>query len=59
MLETFEEGEFLFADKIKFRRYYGPCSTSSDAGMYAYFTEISDVTAEHKHASIAMVHGFA
>lgn len=44
MLETFEEGEFLLADKIKFRRYYAPCSTATDPEMFAFCTEISDVT---------------
>jgi hypothetical protein len=44
VLESFEEGEFLLAERIKFRRYYAPCPTSPDPTMYAYCTEISDVT---------------
>lgn len=59
VLELFEEGEFLFADRIKVRRYYAPCTTSSDSEMYCYLTELSDVTVSQKHASLAMIHGFA
>ena len=59
VLETFEEGDFVFADRIKFRRFYAPCTTSKDEAMYAFLTEISDVTILDKHASLAMVHGFA
>ena len=58
-LENFEEGEFVLADKIKFRRYYAPCPTATDPGMYTFCTEVSDVTQQQKHASLAMVHGFA
>ena len=59
VLETFEEGEFVLAEKIKFRRYYAACPTSSEPDMYTFCTEISDVTQQQKHASLAMVHGFA
>jgi alpha-beta hydrolase superfamily lysophospholipase len=59
VLELFEEGEFILADKIKIRRYYSNCPTSPDPDMYCFLTEISDVTIQQKHASLAMVHGFA
>jgi len=33
VLEAFEEGEFVLADRIKFRRYYAPCTTAEDPDM--------------------------
>ena len=59
VLESFEEGEFLLAERVKFRRYYTQCSTAADPELYAFCTEVQDVSVQTKHASIAMVHGFA
>ena len=57
-LETFEEGEFTLAGKLRFRRYYATNTTYTD-GMYTYLTEIVDSTVLKYKGSIAMVHGAA
>ena len=57
-LETFEEGEFTLANKLRFRRYYVTNTTYTD-GMYTYLTEVVDSTAVKYKGSIAMVHGAA
>ena len=57
-LETFEEGEFTLANKLRFRRYYVTNTTYTD-GMYTYLTEVVDSTALKYKGSIAMVHGAA
>ena len=43
VLETFDEGEFTLANRLRFRRYYVNNTTVGD-GMYTYCTEIVDVT---------------
>ena len=57
-LESFDEGEFTLANRLRFRRYYVTNSTCCD-GMYTYCTEIVDMTALKYKGSIGMAHGAA
>ena len=58
VLETFDEGEFTLANRLRFRRYYVNNTTCSD-GMYTYCTEIVDITSVKYKGSIGMAHGAA
>ena len=40
VLETFDEGEFVFASRIKFKRSY--VTDSKDRTMYTHYTQIYD-----------------
>ena len=42
VLETFEEGEFVFAQKLKFVRKY--VTDPTNATMFTHHTEIKDQT---------------
>ena len=59
VLETFEEGEFIFARKLKFVRKYLHCT--EDSVMYSHYSEISDHTLSQEQfkGSIAIFHGFS
>ena len=59
-LENMEEGEIIVAKRIKMRRYYADCKTSSENGLYAFMTEMSDLEqVDNYKGSIAIVHGMA
>ena len=57
VLDTFDEGEFEFADVIDVKRYYASCKTHPDPTMFAFVTKISHKT--ERRGAIAMIHGFA
>ncbi len=59
VLESFDEGEFVLANRIHIKRSYVSAKTQADPAMYDYVTRVHDVTIEKKRASIAFVHGFA
>jgi hypothetical protein len=59
VLESFDEGEFVLANRINIKRSYVSAKTQSDPASYDYVTRIHDVTIEKKRASIALIHGFA
>jgi hypothetical protein len=59
LLETFCEGEFTFAQRLKFKRYYKPQTTGTDPPLNVFLTEIVDVTQTNHKGSICVVHGFA
>lgn len=59
MLESFDEGEFVLANRISIKRGYVSAKTQTDTTSYDYVTKVHDVTIEKKRASIAMIHGFA
>ena len=58
VLEKFEEGEFIFAKKLKFIRKYLHCT--EDPVMYSLYSEIYDHTlsSEQLKGSVAIFHGF-
>ena len=58
-LETFDEGEFTFANRIHVLRKYVSPKTQTDTTLYDYTTKIHDITIEKKRGSIAIIHGFA
>ena len=59
VLETFDEGEFVFASKLKFVRKY--VNDTKDATMFTYHTEICDQTLQESEyrGQIGIFHGFA
>ena len=59
VLQTFDEGEFVFANRLRIRRYYVDSTTCGDQGMYTYCTEIIDITKNQHKGSIGIAHGAA
>ena len=57
VLESFEEGEFILAKKIKFVRKYVHCT--KDSAMYTHVSEIFDHTLTEYKGSVGMLHGFS
>ena len=57
VLESFDEGEFVFASKIKFIRKY--VSDPRDPTMYTHYTQIFDCTIPDYRGQIGIFHGFA
>ena len=53
VLESANEGEFLLANKLRFRRYY----VNNRDGMFTFCTEIVNVEHVKFQGSIGMVHG--
>jgi uncharacterized membrane protein len=40
VLENFDNGEFIFAGRLKIKRYYNPSKTHSDPTYYTFHTKI-------------------
>jgi hypothetical protein len=59
VLEHFDNGEFIFAGRLKFKRYYNASKTHSDPTYYDFISNVSDVTKKEKKASVVLIHGFA
>jgi len=59
VLESFDEGEFVLANRIGIKRSYVSAKTQSDTTSYDFVTRVHDVTVEKKRGSIALIHGFA
>jgi hypothetical protein len=59
VIESFDEGEFVLANRINIKRSYVSAKTQSDPASYDYVTRVHDVTIEQKRGSIALIHGFA
>ena len=57
VLETFDEGEFVLAERLKFIRGY--VNDTKDQTMFTHHTKIFDVTLSQYRGSIGMFHGFA
>ena len=58
MLETFDEGEFLFANKVLFSRKYLTGAPNKDPTFFTHMTEIR-LQAEQPKATICCFHGIA
>jgi len=58
-LESFDEGEFTFAGRIKINRWHTLSSTHPDPTFHDFVTKIEDVTITNKRGSVCVVHGFA
>lgn len=59
VIESFDEGEFVLANRISIKRGYVSAKTQADTTSYDYVTRVHDVTIDKKRGSIAMIHGFA
>lgn len=58
VLETFAEGEFVLAQKLKFVRKY--VVDTKDSTNYSHYTQISNIAIGSEHrGQIGMFHGFA
>jgi hypothetical protein len=58
-IESFDEGEFTLAGRIKVTRKHTLSITSPDPSFHDYVTKIEDVTITNKRGSVCVVHGFA
>jgi hypothetical protein len=57
LLETLEDGQMTFQDRIFIQRKYVAPKTQKDSSFFDFVTKIEDVTIASKRASIALVHG--
>ena len=56
VLESFNEGEFVFASRIKFKRSYAV--DSSESTMFSHYTQIYDDKIHSFRGEIGVFHGF-
>lgn len=57
LLETLEEGQFSYQERISIQRKYVAPKTQQDTSFFDFVSRIEDVTINPKRASVALVHG--